>query len=308
MQCVRCRSGLQRIIPAGVIDVDRAYFDAVLAGVAHDLGGCIEAHRLAVQQRRREYVGIAALHPGGRIDKVREARGVAFRKTIFAEALDLVEAAFGEIAWIAARRHALDQLVAEILDGADTAERRHGAAQLVGLGRREASGDDRDAHRLLLEQRHAECLAEHLLEFVRVATGGRRRRELDLLHTLPAPQVGMHHVALDRPRAHDRDLDDEVIKFVRLEPRQHRHLGAALDLEYADRIGARQHAVDLGLLRRNSRQRELLLPSPLWGGVGGGGRHGLGARVPHPPTPHPRPLPTRGRGEESAASPLSAAA
>ena len=80
---------------------------------------------------------------------------MAFGKAVFAEPFDLAEAALGEVAGIAATRHAFDELVAEILDGADPAERRHGAAQLVGFGRREAGGDDRDAHRLLLEQRHA---------------------------------------------------------------------------------------------------------------------------------------------------------
>src|SRR6266481_8969063 len=109
----------------------------------------------------------------------------------------------------------------------------------------------------------------------------------------------MHHVALDRSGAHDRDLDDEIVKFFRPEPRQHRHLGAALDLEHADRVGTRQHFVDLGLLRRNGGEREggstfFSLPP-----CGGGSGWGV-VRVWHwcaaSPDPYPRPLPTRGRG------------
>jgi hypothetical protein len=69
------------------------------------------------------------LDPGRDIDQQREARGVAFGKAVFAEALDLLEAALGEIALVAARDHALDHLVAELADGADIAEGRHGAAQ-----------------------------------------------------------------------------------------------------------------------------------------------------------------------------------
>jgi hypothetical protein len=42
-----------------------------------------------------------------------------------------------------------------------------GAAQPVGLFRGEAGGDDGDLHRLFLEQRHAQRLAEHLPEFGR---------------------------------------------------------------------------------------------------------------------------------------------
>ena len=52
----------------------------------------------------------------------------------------------------------LMKLVAEAVDGADALERRHGAAQPVGLARLEARADDGDAHRLLLEQRHAQRL------------------------------------------------------------------------------------------------------------------------------------------------------
>jgi hypothetical protein len=36
---------------------DGAHLDAVLAGVAHDLGGRVEAHRLGVQQRAGEDAG-----------------------------------------------------------------------------------------------------------------------------------------------------------------------------------------------------------------------------------------------------------
>ena len=103
----RARALLQRRVPLRVIDVDRPHLDAVLAHVAHDLRRRIEAHRLRVEQRRREHVRIAALEPGRRVDQQREARGVAFGKTVFAEALDLLEAALGEIARVAVRRPCL---------------------------------------------------------------------------------------------------------------------------------------------------------------------------------------------------------
>jgi hypothetical protein len=44
-------------------------------------------------------------------------------------------------------------------------ERRHGAAELVGLSRREAGAFDGDPHGLFLEQGHAKGLAQHLLQF-----------------------------------------------------------------------------------------------------------------------------------------------
>ncbi len=71
----------------------------------------------------------------------------------------------------------------------------------------------------------------------------------------------MHHVALDRARAHDRNLDHQVVEILRLQSRQHRHLRAALDLEHADRVGARQHRVDFRRVRRavfrDARQRKI---------------------------------------------------
>ncbi len=65
-----------------------------------------------------------------------------------------------------------------------------------------------------------------------------RRTEFDLLQSLLPPQIGMHHVALDRPGPDDRNFNHQVIKFLRLQPRQHRHLRAAFDLEHADGVGA----------------------------------------------------------------------
>ena len=128
-------TGLQGAVPKAVVDVDRTDLHPVIAGIAHDLGRGIEAHGLTVQQRAGEDRRIAAFHPGRDVDQKGEAGGVAFRKAIGAETLDLLEAAFGEIALIAARHHAADQLFAELVDIAAALEGRHGAAQLVGLFR-----------------------------------------------------------------------------------------------------------------------------------------------------------------------------
>src|SRR5688572_28292022 len=67
----------------------------------------------------------------------------------------------------------------------------------------------------------------------------------------------MHHVALDRPRADDGDLDDEVVVTLRLQPRQHGHLRARLDLKHAHRVGATDHLVDAFVLGGHGREREL---------------------------------------------------
>ena len=82
---------------------------------------------------------------------MREARGVALGEAIFAEALDLVEAALGELGRIAARRHAAHHLLVQPVDGAAAAEGRHGAAQLVRLGPGEFRRHHGEPHGLLLE-------------------------------------------------------------------------------------------------------------------------------------------------------------
>ena len=92
----QARGRFQRAVPLALIYVDLAHLDPMLARVAHDLGRSVEAHRLRVQQRAGERRGIFPLQPARDVNEVGEARGVAFGKAIFAEALDLVEAALGE--------------------------------------------------------------------------------------------------------------------------------------------------------------------------------------------------------------------
>ena len=72
----------------------------------------------------------------------------------------------------------------------------------------------------------------------------------------------MHHVALDRAGADDRDLDDEIVEFARFQPGQHSHLRTALDLEDTDGIGLAQHVVDGGIARRHSGKGHLATVMP----------------------------------------------
>ena len=61
----------------------------------------------------------------------------------------------------------------------------------------------------------------------------------------------MDHAPLYRPGPHQRHLDDKVIEFFRLEPRQHGHLRPRLNLKNTDRVGALQHGVGGLVLGRN---------------------------------------------------------
>jgi hypothetical protein len=117
-----------------VIDIDFARLDHMIDRAAHDLRRRVEAHGLGVEQRRSEGSRVMAFEPGRDIDEMGEARGVALGEAIFAEALDLVEAALGELGRIATRRHAAHHLLMQPVDGAAPAEGGHGAAELVRLG------------------------------------------------------------------------------------------------------------------------------------------------------------------------------
>ncbi len=232
---------LQRAIPRAVVHVDLPHLDLVLAGVADDLGGGVEAHGLAVDKRGGEGRGLVALEPAGDVDEDGEARGVALGEAVLAEALDLLEAALGEVPRVAALEHAGDEPLAEGVDRVALAlPRGHGAAELVGLVVGEARGDDRELHGLLLEERHAERAPEHLLD-LGVGVG-------DRVGAVAPAEVGVDHPALDRPGADNRDLDDQVVEAPGLEAGEHGHLRPRLDLEDAEGVGVLDHVVDGGVL------------------------------------------------------------
>ena len=190
-----------------------------------------------------------AFHPAGGVGDQREACRVAFRETVRAEAFELAERAVRKLDIVAVVDHALDELVLELVDPTRELECRHCAAQLIGFIGRKASRDHRDLHRLLLKERYAERLAEHLLQL--------RFREFDRLLAFPAAQIRVDHVALDRPGPDNRNLDNKIVETLRSHARQHRHLRAAFDLEDADSIGLADHLVGRGVFRRDGREIEI---------------------------------------------------
>ena len=221
----------------------------MLAGAADELGRGVKTHRLAVQKRRRERGRVVTFQPGRHVDQKRETGRVRFGETVVAKTADLAKHRFG-IRWREpGRAHPFDQLHAELLDQARPSPGPHRPAELVGLAGREAGGHHRQAHRLLLEQRHAERLFEHLADRL---VGIRHR-----LLPVPATQVRMDHVSLDRPRTHNGHLDHQVVETSRLESRKHAHLGAALDLEHAHRVGSADHGIHLGIALGHVGQGQL---------------------------------------------------
>ena len=174
---------------------------------------------------------------------------------VVGEASDLLEAPLRRLRRVAVRQHAADELVPEPADRSHPAERRDRAAQVVGLLRREARPHDGDPHRLLLEQRHAEGARRDLLE-------GRAER-LGPLESLAAPDVGLHHAALDRARADDGDLDHQIVECLRLHARQEAHLRPALHLKHPDGVRPLQHLVGGRILLRHAGDGQSRAPVAL---------------------------------------------
>ncbi len=80
----------------------------------------------------------------------------------------------------------------------------------------------------------------------------------DFLAADPALEEGVRDAADDRPGTDDRDLDHQVVEFVRLVARQGRHLRPALDLEDPDRVGAADHLVGCRVVGRQVGEVDLL--------------------------------------------------
>ncbi len=181
--------------------------------------------------------------PRAGVDKQCERSGVAFGKAVFAKPLDLVEAALGEIALVSVGQHSINHLLLKLFDTARVPPRGHCAAQLVGFSGCESRRDHRHFHRLLLKEWNTERLAKYRLQF---GLGKTYR-----LNPVPAAQVGMNHIALDRAGSDNRDLNHQVIEFARAQPREHGHLRPAFDLKDADGVGVADHHVNAGVFGRN---------------------------------------------------------
>ena len=240
---------LQGAVPSAGVDADRPDIDSVLTCVPHDLGRGVEAHRLGIQKRCAEDIGMVAFEPGGGVGDQGEGGRVAFGKAVGPEALQLAEGLFGELRGVAALDHAGDELVLEMADAAGELEGGHGAAELVGFGGREPGAFDGDAHGLFLEQRHPQGFAEHLFQFGLGID--------DRLPAFPPAQIGVHHVALDRAGPDDGDLDDQIVEGARLDAGQHGHLRPAFDLEHPQGVRLADHGVGLGILRRDGGQVQI---------------------------------------------------
>ena len=152
-------------------------------------------------------------------------------------------------------RHPSTNLRPERLDRLLAPLAAHRAAEPFGLPHAEARGRHRDVEHLILEDDHAERLPERLAE--RLVLDRVDEVGVDA-EPLAALDVGVDGLALDRPRADERDLDGQVVEVLGAGSQEALHLGAALDLEEPDGVGALDLAVDLGIVERDPREIDRL--------------------------------------------------
>ncbi len=236
-------AALQGAIPLADRDIDRAEAHAVAARIVDQLCRSIETQGLGVEQGSAEGGGLVVFEPAGDVSQQSEGSGMALREAVSAEAQYLFVNPVGEFIRVIALLHALLEFDLEFLQASAALPGRHGASHLVGLAGREAGGDDGDIHYLFLEQRHAQRALQHIFQ--------RSAFIFDLFLLVPSLQVGMNHVALNRPRPHDGDFDHQVKEIHWFESRQHAHLRPRFDLEYADGFGLADHVISRRVLGWN---------------------------------------------------------
>ena len=215
----------------------------MFAGVLHQLRRRVKAHGLRIDQRREKTCRFMALQPAADVHQLGKTGGVAFRKTVFAKAFNLLEDAFGKCRLIPALNHPADQPVVKALDTALSLPRGHRAAQIIGLTGGKVSRDHGNLHHLLLKNRHAQGAAQGAAQFfIRISF---------LRRVGTALQVWVHHAAHNRAGPHYSYFHHQIVKAARPQSRQHAHLRAAFNLKNTHRVGFANHVVSLRVTRRD---------------------------------------------------------
>ena len=248
-------AGLDGAAGAADVHVRRAHLDPARLGVADERGGRVEAHRLRVQERAEELGRVVAAQPRRLVGEQAERGGVRLREPEPGEADELVVDRVRRRLVDPVAEAALDEPGPERLDRLLAPLAAHRAAEPFGLPHAEARGRHRDVEHLILEDDDAERLPERLAE--RLVLDRVDEVGVDA-EPLAALDVGVDGLALDRPRADERDLDGQVVEVLGAGAQEALHLGAALDLEEPDGVGVLDLAVDLGIVERDPREVDRL--------------------------------------------------
>ena len=233
---------LDRALHGAPIDVRRQHLDPTTLRFMHQRVGRVEAHRLLVQKRAEELGGVVDPQPGRLVGEQAEGDRVGLRKPEPGEAANLLEDALRHLRRRPAPPRPGDELIAIGEDRLLGALAAHRPAQPLRLAGAEPGKRHRHLDHLLLKDDRPQRVAKDRLQ--RGVVVGHPERGIPP-QPLAALQVGMHGAPLNRPRAHQRHLDREVVEALRLRPRQHLHLRPALDLKDAGGVRRPDHPVGL---------------------------------------------------------------
>ena len=156
------------------------------------------------------------LEPDGLVRGAGECGRVGAAEAEGGETLDGVEELLGRIGRDVVLQTAVDEALVQAAHLDPRAVPVHGPPEAVGLAGSHARNRNADLEDLLLVEDHAQGVLQDRLQ-PGVGVGHR-------LPALLAPDVGVHGVALDRPRPDDRHLDHEVVELLGTGPGKRLHL------------------------------------------------------------------------------------
>ena len=225
---------------ARAVDRRRIDLDAETLGLGAEFRKFIRIAHIQSHRRRQELDRIIGLHVSGLIRDQRVSRGVALVEAVVGETFEQFENRVGLRLPDAARDAAIDEDAALLLHfAADLLA--HGAAQKVGVAERIAGQNLGGLHHLLLIDDDAEGFLQHLLHL--------GMDVIRLLHAVLARAISRD--VRHRARPVQRDQRDDILETVGPHVEQRAAHARAFQLEHADRFGARQQVIGLGVVERD---------------------------------------------------------
>ncbi len=158
------------------------------------------------------------LEPCRDIHQQRKTGRVGFRKAVLSKAENLLINALCKIFAVAALAHPLGKSFFIMTESAVALPGGHRATQSVGFTGCKAGRYHCEFDYLLLKDRNAQRAVKHLAHCL-AGVGNR-------FFAVSPSEVGVHHIALNRPGTNYCNLNHQIIKTARPQPGQHHHLCA----------------------------------------------------------------------------------
>ena len=226
-----------RAFPIRSRHIDRQHLQSMPLRILDNRERLIKTHRLVVERGCGKRRQVMTFEIGAGVSNQRKAGGVWFGKAVERERSDWLYDLVLCLRADAIACHALSQLYFDFFHARFRTFEAERTPQFFGFATAKARADHRHLEQLFLKERHPQRALQH--EFKR------RMRIFDRLASQPAIQVRMDHIADNRTGPNDRNLHDNVIKLLRPQSRETRHLRPTFDLKHANRVCLLQRWVNL---------------------------------------------------------------